>query len=498
MSGLITDTVRLGWAALYWNLRKSIYVLRGRRPSCPCQIASDSGRAYETGCEAVLGFRSPARFRAVCPLLEARSDGNWVCSADSAAVRPFWGRATVLLGALGGLLIIALAVLGFGLLQVIGYDISFRQVVWPPAWKEFSTVQAEFYQKKAQAANARGNLADSLLLLATAYELDPRNYAVGIQLAQLRQVTQPALSDQNYARLLADHPAQREDTAQAWFRALLARGDFKTIQRVAGERLLHSGATASPAWLQAFLHATRQTGSPSTLDALIAAPELPGYLAATLRRERELYRLDRKVRLDTLSTAANLERDAFLCYHWMRYLLQEEGGAARVLTALQRTDSPLGTREKVTLQLAALALTGKTSERTSLVMRLLAQPTQPAVCELLSSHLAAYPEPELLALYIEKLTRDPMPAGDARYPQLLALYAVAGAHRDEAGMQLIAGWITVATGREYRLLASVQASFMRFPAEKTLENLLPVLQPMPLETTYALYARFSPPPPFNP
>ncbi len=498
MSGLITDAFRLGWGALYWNLRKTIYVLRGHRQSCPCQIASDSGRAYETGCEAVLGYRSPARFRRLCPLLTTRSDGNWVCSVNSASVRPFWGRAAAFLGASGLLLFTMLAVLGFGLLRVIGYDIHFRQVIWPPAWSEFPIVQAEFYQKRAQAANARGRPADSLLLLSTAYELNPRNYAAGIQLAQLRQVTQPALSDQTYARLLADHPALREDTAQAWFRALLAQGDFKTIQRVAGERLLHSGTAPSPAWLQAYLHATRQLGAPAALDALLAEAELPAALIGPLKWERDLYRLDRASRLAALADATQRERDAFLCYHWSRYLLQEDGAAGLVITALKRPDSPLGTREKVALQLAALALTGQTIERTRLVTRLLEQPTQPAVCELLSSHLTAYPDPELFSLYIEKLTREPLPPGEARYPQLLALYAAAGSHRDAARLTIIADWISVATGREYRLLPVIQASFMRPPAETRLDAILPLLQPMPLETSYALYSRFSPPPPFSP
>lgn len=496
MLGLIRDTFRLGWDSLYWNTRKSWHIARGRRGCCPCQISSDSGRARETGCEAVLAYSSPARFRRVCPLLTTRANGDWACSVNSENVRPFWGRAILLLGggAFASLFLVSLA--AFFLMRGIGYDVSYRQVVWPPAWSEFQSTQADFYRQRAMTALAEGKLAESLLLLSNAYELDPGHYPTGMQLAQLWQTGQPLLSDRTYARLHAEHPERRQDTAQAWFRALLARGDFGGVQRLAGERLLHSGPTPSSAWTQAFTFATRQLNEPAGIDALLAEPELPPAIAALLNIERELYRQSTARRIEIIDTAANETRDSYALFHWLNRLL-DEGRADLVLPRLAARDSLLGNREKLRLQLDALAVGGLAAERSALVHQLLERPTTPPVCELLSSHLAAHPDRELLAAYAAKLARDPLPPSDARYPQLLAFFAACGANRDAELMQTASAWLNAAAGREIQLLPLARETFMRLPTPPArLENILPSLQPMPLETIYALYARLSPPPPF--
>ena len=76
VKGWIADTLRMAWGFLYWNARKSWYRWRGTRGSCPCQHPSDSGAAHVTGCEAVIGWAQPVRFRRVCPLLERGTDGR--------------------------------------------------------------------------------------------------------------------------------------------------------------------------------------------------------------------------------------------------------------------------------------------------------------------------------------------------------------------------------------------------------------------------------------
>lgn len=495
--GMIRDTLRLGRDAIFWNTRKTWHILRGRRSACPCQVRSDSGRARETGCEAAVAYESPARFRRICPLLVQRPAGGWVCSVNAEDVRPFWGRALLLLGGAALATVLLVSISAFALMRGIGYDISYRQLVWPPAWSEFSGIQADLYRQRAIDARSSGRIAESLLLLSNAYELQPSHYPTGIQLAQLWQTTQPLLSDRTYARLMLDHPDRAADTAQAWFRALLARGDFGGVQRLAGERILRGGGDSVSAWLQAFVFSTRQLREPEAIDALLRAPGLPPSFAPLLASEREFYLHPAAERAELASRLAASATDTYTAFHWLRRLL-DEGRAELALPLLSAPASKLGNREKLRLQLDALATLGRDPERETLVLRLLERPTSAALCELLSSHLAQYPSPVLLSAYAAKLERDPLPADDARYPQLLAFFAACASHRDEVLMKAAADWLNAAAGREYLTLAAAREAFMRFPSGARLESLLPALQPMPLETTYALYARFSPPPPLLP
>ncbi len=495
--GWLTDTFRLGWGALFWNARKSWHIARGRRGRCPCQVPSDSGRAMETGCDAASDYHSPARFRVVCPLLARGADGSWVCSANAGDVRPFWGRALGLLGAGAALALLILSLALFGLLRGIGYEVRYTQIVWPPAWREFRQMQSAFYLDRAREAQSHGRVAESLLHLSNAYELNPRDHRAGLLLAQLRQTGQPLLSDQTYARLFADHPDHRAEIAQAWYRALLARGDFGSAQRIAGERLLNSGPAPGAAWLQAFLFATRQLGESSAISHLLANAKLPSNLAPLLRAEQTLYTAPADARVELLARLAAEATDAFASYHWPRRLL-EEGRGDLVLPIASRREGPLGDREKARLRLDALATLGRDAERASLVRQLLAQPTHPAICELLSSHLIAHPAPDLLAAYADKLEREPIPAGDAVYPQLLAFFAACGVHRDVELTARAATWVNAAAGRDFRALAAVRDALLNPSPAVRLQNFLPVLQPLPLEVTYALYAHYSPPPRFAP
>lgn len=498
MTGWITDVFRLGWGALYWNTRKTWHTLRGRHRRCPCQVGSDSGRAHETGCEGVVHFRSPARFRAVCPLLERRADGAWLCSVNSEDVRPFWGRAFLLLfgGALAAFLFSTLA--AFALLRGIGYDIAYRQIAWPPAWREFRSVQSRYYLEQARRAREAGRSQEAVLALSNAYELNPRDYAAGMVLAQLWQAGQPLLSDQVFARLHHEHPEQREQTAQSWYRALLARGDFASIQRLAGDRLLNSAQDApSSAWLQAFLFAHRRTGDHAALAALLEAPALPATLRPLLLLEQALPTRPAPERVASLSSALAGERDPFTAYHLLRRLLDEKR-ADLVLPVAVDPGSPLGSREKVRLRLDALALLGRDDDRAAVFHQVLALRTSPAICELLSAHLVAHPAPALLRAYADKLAREPLHSGAEGYPQLLAWFAACGVDGDPERIRAAARQISAATARDSRALDIVVDAFIRRPPGFRLETVLPLLQPLPLEVSYALFDRYSPPPPFPP
>ncbi len=495
MAGWLTDTFRLGWGAFYWNTRKSWFAARGRRGRCPCQVGSDSGRGGETGCEAILGYRSPARFRALCPLLAQRADGNWVCSVDTARVRPFWGRVAAGVGVATLALSLA-AILGvFALLRGIGYDVSLVQVAWPPAWRQFRQVQSSFYLDRAREARVAGRMDEALISLSNAYELNPTDHKTGLLLAQLWQAGQPLLSDQLYARLFREHPAHRDEIGPAWYRALLARGDFDAIQRLAGERLL-SGGPAPGAWLQAVLFAARQRGEPGPLARLLAEPALPSAVAPLLRLEQALYTAPTETRVRLLTDAVAGETDPFAIYHVLSRLL-EEGRPDLVFARLDAPSFPLGNREKIRLRLDALVVADRLDVRADIVRQLLTQPTQPAVCELLSGHLAAHPDRALLLAYAAKLEAEPLPPGESVYPQLLAFFGACAALGDGDLLDTAVRLVNTSAGRDYRTLAALRELFVQKALLRP-EAFLPVLQPLPLDTVYALYSRFAPPPPFPP
>lgn len=495
MPGLLSDTLRLLRDSVFWNTRKTWHIARGRRGRCPCQVASDSGRAGRTGCEAATPYEVPGRFRHVCPLLVARSEGGWVCSVDASEVRPFWGRALAHLGAAAAILAVIACLGVFALMRGIGYDVALRQVAWPPAWRELRAVQADFYRDRAKASIAAGRLPEAMLYLSNAYELAPRDYPTGALLARLHQTTQPVLSDQTYSRLFNDHPDRREETAQVWFRALLARGDFPAVQRLSGERILHT--PANPAWTQAFLFSTRQIGEAAGIEALLATPGLPAAAAPLLRAELALYSQTAAERVASAERAVREAPDGFAAYHWLRRLL-EDGRADLAFAAASRPGGPLDDRERLRVQLDALAALGREPERERVVRRLLERPTHPALSEVLAAHLITHPSPALLAAWLDKLDRDPLPLTEDAYPRWLAVFAAAGAHRDDAAMQRVAARLNSIAGRTFKTLDPVRAQFLRIPSGARLQNLLPVLQPMPLDITYTLYARFEPPPPFAP
>ena len=491
--GWITDVMRLGWGALYWNTRKTWHVARGRRHRCPCQVQSDSGRAHETGCEAMVSLLSPARLRVICPLLEQRGDGAWVCSVNAEQVRPFWGRALLLLG--GGSLVayIFATLFAFCLLRGIGYKVDYPQTLLPNRWSEFRAVQSQHYLELAAKARAAGQPAEALLALSNAYNLNPRDYVTGLLLAQLYQAGQPGLSDGVFARLYREHPGRREQTAQAWYRALLSRGDFAAVLPLARNRLLEpEGGRVSSAWTQAFIFAVRQTGDVEALERLAAAPELDESARRLFRLEQGLPGLSASVRVNTLTAALDAETDAFASVHILRRLL-DENRLQLVWDRLAAPGGPIGDREKTRLQLDVLAKAGNNADRARLFRQLLTLPTQPALVELLVSHLVLHPDSDLLRALAGKLARDPLPSGETSYPLLLAWFAACGAVGDATLANEAAERLATVAARDSRAVAYARRALLEAGAGFRVETILPLLQPLPLEVIYALHERYSAP-----
>ncbi len=492
--GWLSDFFRLAWGLLYWNARKSFYRLRRGRSACPCQDPSDSGRAWETHCNAVVYWRKASRFRRVCPLLRQDPTFGWRCSANQADVRPFWLRALGFYGAGFTALYLAGTIGAFTLLRSSGYGVTYANIAWPAAWSEFRTIRAEFFFEKFQTAYARGDIREGLLSLSLAYNLDSQNYRAGRLLAQLYQGAQPALSDQVYRRLLAEHPEEAEATAQAFFRSLLARGDFPAIQTLARDRILATPGRAS-AWLNALFFANQRTGDAAVLDELLNATADARFSLDTHTVLMLAVRLrttpPEEGRRHLLASAAG-GVSGYPLYFICRELLAR--GFHQDALALLDQESGLEPRDRTALRLDALAAGGWNNARRREVEGLLVAPPTAATVELLSAHLIRRPDPTLLEVLCARLDPSPLPAVEANYPAYLAIFCAAGVNKNEARLRWASDRLKEIIHTSSRRLDAVGAWMLADRQPGGIENQLPSLQPLSLEISYALLSHYSPAP----
>ncbi len=484
VKGFLGDIARLYWAAVYWNLRKTFFRLGRTRGQCPCQHHSDSGLAGETACIAIVHWHDPAKFRRVCPLLQQRPDKLWRCSVNAAEVRPFWLRAVRLYA--GTLLVFLLiAVLAtFGLMRGIGYKISLRQIIWPPAWSEVARVRSLYFVEKADQAAVDGNIRESLLSLYNAYELDPGNYPIGLRLAQLWQVNQTEMSDNIYQRLMRDHPDYRSETARLWLRALLARGDFNSIQHLAGDRLVNE-IPNNPAWLHALIFAARQLNDFTVLDKVSQADGLPDETKSSLNLVAQLQSMSTgEQRKRLIQIILQETPDAYTTFYVGRQLLRL-GYADEALALTLRPDAQLAARERILLRLDSLAALRRDADRTSVFLQVLQNKPNDTTIELLCTHLIRYPD-AVLAHYLFAATapdNTPAPLG---YETRLSLFCVAGVLSDATQLEACSENLRALSGGGFKTLDGVQRFFLKNTNGGQIEAILPILQPLPLEITYAL------------
>jgi len=254
----MTDFFRFWWSLINWNVRKTLFVLRGRKGRAPCQHPSDSGRAMVTGCEACGSWRRPSRFKSVCPLL-VRHDGGWRCSVDSGAVRPFWGRATGF-GAIGA--IVAYVVLAMAVLltfRAVGYrTLQYGDFFSTDLRTRFREAQAGYYANRAEESFKAGDYRGGLLALSVAYNKNPHDWATGLTLARLLQRSnQFKIGDDVFEKLLGDFPDRAEEVSAVWSEALLFRGDWLKLGRLSAGRAA-AGGPATGAWMRTLVFALRK------------------------------------------------------------------------------------------------------------------------------------------------------------------------------------------------------------------------------------------------
>lgn len=221
----LADMFRFAGALPYWNVRKAIFVARGRRGPCPCHNPSDDSIAGRVRCEAVLGWNHPARFRPICPLLR-RNEHGWVCGGELNEVRPFWGRAAF--WSAGAVLATYLtgATALFGIMRFwAGTPVNWTQVVWPGRWSEIKVAQAQGFFAQAIAAFRAGRLSEAHLALLSAYARDPGNYDANLLLGQIAMYQGSwEQADGIFLRILQTHPQHQRRTALTLHDALLALG----------------------------------------------------------------------------------------------------------------------------------------------------------------------------------------------------------------------------------------------------------------------------------
>lgn len=490
MRGWIADLFRLPWALIYWNARKSWFQWRRGRTSCPCQSPSDSGRALETQCEACVSWARPGRFRRVCPLLVETSDGLR-CSADTADVRPFWGRAGLYYGVAALACYAVLVVVAFSFLRTVGYPISIVDVAVPVRWHKLQEARSWYFENRAEKAFEAGNTVEGLLYLSNAFDFDPANYRVGLKLAKNYQAGQPAQSDEIFNRLLQDHPDRREATAQEWFRALLARGDFPRITTLAQGQIL-AGSPRAAVWMRALLFATERTATDAPLAAILQS-QTPA--AKSWHRLLEVERLRRGGQLTDARAALEAAwppgSPAFTVFYRVDTLIRMNR-AVSALDILAAQAGQLDGDTTARLRLDAFATAGAAQAREREFNELLARPLTPPMIVLLCTHLVRHPHADYFDRLCRKLKREPLSLNNDTAGVWFSLLCTAGAVGDKARLHEFTVGLRGASKTPFVALGLVEAYFRGETLEQRLTTFLPIL-PLPLEITYALLERYTSP-----
>ncbi len=409
------------WAHGYWNIRKSLYVLRGRHGRCPCHHPSDSGRAGETSCEAVAGWARPEIFqRRVCPLLQRGNDGLWRCGVGYEAVRPFWGRAIAHWGGLTLAGMTALLALVFFSLKFIGYDVSPAQLLWPPRWAEVRHARVELFIQQARAHYEAGRPRDAIASLLVAYQLEPENYAVAMMLAQFYQAAAPETADLLYARCLKFFPHRRNDTARVWFRSLLSRGRLTDVAELARRQIIEE--PNEMAWLNALLFAAQHLHQPELLEQAASEKDIAATTRALLTREAQTHRAAPQERITLLLHGE--WPDIPLARLRRAKLLLQSGAPDLALDFLRANRTRLEGRDVVRLALACFAQAGRQEDLSREISQLLSPERHRSDAEvtLFAQHLISFPDATRLPTLVAALHE---------------LHALPIAQRAEAGLQVL-------------------------------------------------------------
>jgi tetratricopeptide (TPR) repeat protein len=488
VTGWIADCFRFLWALFYWNTRKSWFRLRGaHRDDCPCQIYGDSGQAFDSRCEAVSSWHRPERFRRVCPLLVQTPDG-WRCSVNAESVRPFWGRAWLY----GGGLALALYLLGtagiyFGL-RLAHYETSYSMVAWPPHWSRLRIAQEKLYANRAQTALQAGNFAEAMLALEMVTQLNPENYPAGLALAGLKQVSgQPYVADHIYDRLMHDAPDQRRQTAQIWFRALLARGAYPEVKKLA-TMMLNEDPAERAAWLHALLFACRQTGDAGFLGIVLAEqPHLPDWCTELIGTEQLLLQNQVDRALPRLTRLHRSPASPFIPFYQVDRLVRH-GAAPRAVELLEAYGAQVPPDEAAVMRLRIFQSQGWASLAHSELDVLLHRELTARSVAQLCGWLIGHPDADASRAFLARFGATEIPVNASTVPLFHAAYLVAATHGDKVQAEVLASRIGQFTASDVRALRGLGELLRVNGPDDRLFRILPLV-PLPVDAVYASIER---------
>ncbi len=396
ISRWLGDALRLVGAALYWNTRKSLYVARGRRRRCPCQNDSDIGHRKMVGCEAILHWNDPARFRHVCPLLFATDEG-WVCSVPASRVRPFWGRVIAWgAGALIACYLLAVLSVFIFLREITGVPVSLVQVAWPAQWSEIRTVQSQRFFRSAMEAFGRGRLNEAHLALLSAQQRDPHHYEAALMLAQIAMFQRSVLAaDQQFERLRREHPAQAARTAVVYHDTLLSLDRMRTLTEFS-LAMAKADAARSAIWVRSALLGVRAISLTEIgelkekVEPAIAV--LAPHAQQLLRAEFESRVGDHTSALRRLRTRFNGPLNPIYTRHQVLRLAEfGDPGTAQGLWDFY--GPPFGEFEQQLTQFELASIARDESAAEAAFRRLLASPLQEQRVERIAAALILHPSP---------------------------------------------------------------------------------------------------------
>ena len=408
-------------------------------------------------------------------------------------MRPFWGRVVGWCGAAALILYLTGALAIFAGLRVLtGVPVSYRQIAWPGSWHEVRVVQARFLFQHAIEAFAHGRLNEAHLALLSAQQRDPQNYDSALMLAQITMFQGSFLaSDQQFDRILRDHPAQVGRTAIVHHDTLLSLDRMKPLAPFS-LAMAKVDPAHSAVWVRSALLAMRSLGVADAADLREkAAPSI----AALAPHAQLLLQAEFAVRGGDAASALRRLRapfrgplHPFYARHQVLRLAQlGDPGTAQVL--LDFYGPPSGEFEQQLTQFELSAIAHDADAAEVAYRRLLALPLQELRVERIAAALIAHPNPERYRQLSARLRRDSSLAAVCDGAGLWVTGLVCGAPGEAAYWQQH-GKQTAMSG--YPAIKSIDFRSRDLGVENSVIHLINVLS-LPREVILALLARVEPP-----
>ena len=217
-----------------------------------------------------MDFDRPQRFKVVCPAL-VDTEGGLRCRLERNQVRPFWGRAGAIYGAilLSGYLTFATA--WFALLQHRGMDgVTWLDCLIPSRFENIAVARANFFKSIAADAIKRGEFTTATYSLSAALAATPTDWKNGLILARLYDYTgQFAQAEKLYTQFAADFPLNRDEILLAHHDSLLVSQQLRSLRELAESEFRAQPTKESPwllPWLSLSLTAPQKTPTRQVLD----------------------------------------------------------------------------------------------------------------------------------------------------------------------------------------------------------------------------------------